>query len=178
MGFYLELGPAGQNEYREHSVPPVFWILYGLAGFALCCMFGAAYTLLGDLARAGSTFDRVLILSILSAVPFYLAIGVKLAWIKKFVRFDGAGLTVGFRLGKWEFWKRSTTWSSIQSIELVNQRPTANLAVRQHGDAQYHIRGHWRILVKEKAGKEFVADRHTEKEMLEPLYLALTSRLI
>jgi len=174
MGFYLELFPVtGEKEYREQAVPGVYWILFGLAGFALACMFGAAYTLLGDLARAGSTFDRFLIGSILSAVPLYLLVGIKMAWVRKFARYDTKGVETGYRLFGKAFCKRFTAWSEVKAVELVNLRPTANLAPRQHADAQYYIRGHWRLILAGKDGKEVVIDRHTEKEVLEPLYRAL-----
>lgn len=179
MGFYLELFPvAGETEYREQAVPNVFWILYGLAGFALACMFGAAYSLLGDLAKAGSTFDRALIGSILSAVPIYVLLGVKMAWVRKFARYDARGVEVGHRLAGKTLWKRFVPWAEVKSVELVNQRPTANLAPRQHGDAQYYIRGHWRLLLVTRENKEVVLDRHTEKEMLEPLFTDLRSTLL
>ncbi len=171
MGFYLELYPlSGEDEYREQAVPKVYWILYGLAGFALTCMFTAAYRLLADLVRMGDPWDLALVGLILSAAPIYFLLGIKMLWIRKFVRFGSGKIGVGFRMGRWKLCESSLPLESIQSVELINRRPSANLAPVQHGDNQYFIRGHWKVFVVAKNGKEIVLDRHTEKEALEPLW--------
>jgi hypothetical protein len=83
MGFYLELEPASTGEFTEKKIPSSFWVLYAIAGFALTCMFLTANSLLRDLARTGSDLDSLLVYSIVLAVPFYIAIGVKLLAFRK-----------------------------------------------------------------------------------------------
>ncbi len=188
MGFYLELrpnGPAAQEsatngyfaEFYEQTPPPVFWLLYGVAGFALVCMGLAAYSLLGDLAKSGSFFDTLLVACIFSSVPFYFLIGLKLVGFRKMVRISGDELVVGFQfLRKIRFAKRVNR-SQIKDISLINQRPRPNVAPGQHDDPQYYIRGHWRVVVELRNGKSIVVDRHTEKGALEPLSLSLMNWL-
>ena len=166
---------ADRPEFTESEVPYVYWVLYGLAGFALSCMGLAAYSLLWDLAQKGSWFDLGIIGVILAAVPFYLVIGAKMAFTRKFVRFEGDFLEVGFRFMGRPLWVLRTERSGISSVELLNLRTTPNLAAAEHDDPQYQIRGHWRIVVTAKSGKKMVVDRHTEKEMLVPLFEAISS---
>ena len=171
MGFYLDMTPAAAaGTYRETEVPKVFWMLYFFAGFALACMGAAAFTLLKDLISIGSAWDQAIVGIILAAVPFYLAIGFKLAFIRKFVDYRGDALRVGYAVWGKPLVERKVGRRDIVDIQLLNQRPTSNLAPKQHRDAQYYIRGHWRILVAKAGGKTLVVDKHTEKEALEPLF--------
>lgn len=179
MGFYIELNPVGDSgqEFRETEIPPVFWMLYLIAGFALLCMGLAAHTLLKDLARIGSGWDLAIVYAIISAVPFYFLIGFKLGALRRFVRFTDGTLAVGYQIGKTPFRERKIAKKQIQEILLVNLRPSPNLAPQRHLDAQYYIRGHWRVVALLKNGKRIALDRHTEKGALEPLYKNLCTWL-
>lgn len=177
MGFYLEL--RRQNtlplEFSEEEIPVSFWFLFIVAGFALACMGAAAFTLFGDLWNRGDGWDKLLILTIFSSVPFYLAIGFKLFCVRKFVQLDGDTLKMGFRIGNLRWALRKLTRSQIRNIDLNNRRPTSNLAPREHDNPQYYIRGHWRLMAQPTTGREFALDKHTEKEMLEDLNQAVVS---
>ncbi len=178
MGFYIEMTPSSTaGEYHEGGVPGVFWALYAFAGFALTCMGLAAHTLLGDLARVGGSWDRMIVWGILAAVPFYLAIGVKLLGLRKFAGYRGDELRVGFRLFGVPVLVKKAQRAETARIEIVNQRPSPNLAQKYHDDPAYQIRGHWRIIVTRKDDSRFVVDKHTEKGALEPLTAELQAWL-
>jgi hypothetical protein len=171
MGFYLDLKKAPDRpEYAEREIPSVFWVLYAIAGFALLCMGGAAYSLLGDLLRTGSAWDRLLVGMIVASVPFYLLAGVKLAGTRKFVAFAGDELRFGFRLFGWVVKQRRFSRTQISEVILFNRRPSPNQAPRSHQDSQYYIRGHWRVAIGTTPGKVITLDKNTEKAALEPLY--------
>ncbi len=174
MGFYIEMRksptPGG---FLESPPPAVFWALYAFAGFALGCMGGAAHTLLGDLAKSGSAFDRGLVWSIWAMFPVYLLIGLKLWAVRRFVLFEKDGITFGYHFFKRRFLERHVSRGDLADFNLVNHRPHPNLAPTQHEDSQYYIRGHWRVVVTNREGKDFVLDRHTEKGALGPLYREL-----
>ena len=171
MGFYIELKKADTNgrEFRETAPPQVFWTLYGLAGFALTCMGLAAHSLLVTLLNTGDPWDLVLVGSIFSAVPMYLLIGLKLVWMRKFIRFEENGVQLGLFVGKKPIVLKRIKREDITDVLLINQRPSENVAPIQHDDSQYFIRGHWRLLLNTKDGKSVVLDRHTEKGALHSL---------
>lgn len=174
MGFYFELKPAPQHGlFREEAVPGFFWALLGFAGFALACMGGAAYALLWDLATAGSVIDQILVGTILAFIPLYFVIGFKLAFLRRYVEYQGEEIRVGFFMGKRRWFEKRVPRSEIKEILLINQRPSRNLAPREHSDKQYYIQGHWRLLLLKKNGKKVLLDRHTEKPALEPLQKAV-----
>ncbi len=176
MGFYLELRKAvvdGSIEFREQVPPPVFWLLYFVAGFALVCMGAAAYALLGDLVRSGSFWDVLIVAVILSAVPLYLLLGLKLMSLRKKVLFTDDKITCGFQWRKRLFFRVEVPHSDAREVVILNQRPAPNVAPSHHDDRQYYIRGHWRVGIQLKNGKTVILDRHTEKEALEPLRLQL-----
>lgn len=174
MGFYLELKPvAGGGAYHEEGIPGYFWALFGFAGFALACMGGAAYALLWDLARSGSAWDQLLVGVIFAFLPFYLVIGFKLAFMRRFVDYRGEELRIGFQVGKSRWFEKRVNRKDIQEILFINQRPAGNVAPVQHKDKQYYIQGHWRLIALRRNGKKILIDRHTEKAMLEPLHKAI-----
>ena len=174
MGFYMELSPTQTpGEFAEKEVPPVFWVLYLIAGFALACMAGAAHLLLWDLAKSGSWFDILLVGTIFLAIPAYILIGIKLAGVRKFVWLSPGKLVLGFRFFGRPIVRKELREEDVAGIDLHNKKPTPNLAPEQHDDPQYAIRGHWRVSVKTKKGRDIVVDRHTENEALIPLAGAL-----
>jgi hypothetical protein len=179
MGFYFELKKTGSDnlEFREQGVPQVFWTLYGLAGFALTCMGLAAHSLLVTLLNTGDPWDLILIGSIFFSVPVYLLIGVKLLWVRKFVQLEPNQLALGYFVGSRRFTLKRLPKSEIKEVLLINQRPSSNVAPARHGDSQYYIRGHWRLLVNTKSGKHLVLDRHTEKGALHSLQSSLRTWL-
>ncbi len=171
MGFYIELKKTDnvEKEFKEQKAPQVFWTLYGLAGFALTCMGLAAHSLLLQLLTTGDYLDLLLVGSIISSVPIYVLIGIKLLWIRKYIRFLDTDLVIGYSLGNKYFNFKTINKSEIEEVLLVNQRPSANVAPAHHADPQYYIRGHWRLVIKTKLGKLITLDRHTEKGALHPL---------
>lgn len=172
MGFYLELQrhpePAGLT-YREDPPPAVFWVLYLFLGFALTCMGLAARTLLGDLARTGSTFDQGLVGLFVAFIPLYGLIGLKLGFVRRYVAIGGDTLRVGYRLGGRRLWERRLARRDIAAVEVVNQRPAPNNAPLHHDDPQYFVRGHWRVVARRRDGKSVTLDRNTDREPLLPL---------
>lgn len=171
MGFYIELKKAeGQvSEFREQKPPQVFWTLFGLAGFALTCMGLAAHSLLRTLLNTGDPWDLAMVGAILGFVPFYLALGIKLLWVRKFIVFKPDSLVMGYRLGNKAFNFKTVKKSEVAEFFLINQKPSANVAPAQHADSQYYIRGHWRLILKTQTGKLVTLDRHTEKGALHSL---------
>jgi hypothetical protein len=128
----------------------------------------AAWDLLLQLARSTEFWDQALVSMILSFIPVYLLIGLKLAWSRKYIRWNGEEIEVGYRLGRYRLFYRRIAKKDILRIELNNQRPSGNLAPIQHRDAQYYIKGHWRVVVVTKK-RSYVLDRHTDREALLPL---------
>ena len=176
MGFYFDLqASSGKGLYQETRVPTYFWGLFAFAGFALACMYGAAYSVMGDLAKVGTRWDKLVLFTILMSLPLYLLVGLKLLLVRKEVRFFGSTLEIGFRFGERFFWKKSVDKANVAEVCLENQKPAPNLAPRQHRDSQYFIRGHWRVRVIQRNGKAIAVDKHTERGALEPLYDDLTA---
>ena len=180
MGFYLEMQgvdsphPHSQaREFAEKTVPIVFWGLYTFAGFALLCMGFSAHSLLGDLARLGSQWDQVIVWAILSAIPLFIVIGLKMLGLRKFIRFDETTLRRGFRFFGRTLWEKKIPRNKVLSVDLLNRRPSPNIAPRQHEDSQYFIRGHWVVRLNLRGGKSLILDKHTEKGTLVPLYTEL-----
>jgi len=179
MGFYFEMSPQGAandsrvSGFAETQIPPVFWVLYLIAGFALLCMGLAANHLLATLLKEGTAFDRGIVSLIFFSVPFYLLVGVRFTFVRKFIAFETDSIAFGFRLGNLNLRKRTVRGEAVSSVELMNRRPTSNLAPKRHGDSQYYIRGHWRVGLILRSGKFVTLDRHTEKEALEPIYESL-----
>lgn len=169
MGFYIELQRTTPTEYSEKEVPGAFFSLYAIAGFALICMGVSAYALLGDLFREGSWFDRAIVLILGLSIPAYLAAGIKIFSIRKFVRFSGKSVSWGYQSFGRSWRVRSVTRDQVQAIELTNRRPSPNIAPRQHDDGQYYIRGHWQLILRTRDGKTHVIDKHTEKEAVSAL---------
>lgn len=169
MGFYIELAPVGPKRFQEGIIPPIFWILYAIAGFALLCMGGAAHAVLGDLLEIGSTFDQVILSLIFAAVPLYFLIGLKLLLVRKFVAFEGNHFKMGYLFAKKPVLVKKFSPQDVEDILLLNRKPSPNVAVRLHEDSQYHLQGHWRVILK--TGKKFLTiDKHTDKGALQPLY--------
>lgn len=179
MGFYIDLqrAPTAECEFAELGTPPVFWVLYAIAGFALSCMGAAAHAVMRDLARLGSELDVALVWAILASVPFYFLVGLKLVSVRKFVRFEGDTLEAGYRVFGHAIYHRVVRKDQIRGIALVNQRRAPNVAPGQHEDRQYYVRGHWRLVVQRASGRDLVLDRHTDEAALEPLRAALLSWL-
>lgn len=177
MGFYLELRPVAGSEtrpeFREQKPPPVFWFLYFITGFALACMGAAAFTVLADLAQKGSAIDQLFLLTFLTAIPLYVALGIKLAGVRKYVRLDADHVEVGYRLFGTVVLRRRFRREDVRSVELVNRRPTPNVGEWQHGDRQYLVQGHWVLRLAGQGKKSWPLDRSTEKGTLEELHSAL-----
>lgn len=171
MGFYIELKKTDDSgmEFRDQNPPPVFWTLYGLAGFALTCMGLAAHSLLFKLLTTGDLWDLVLVGCILSSVPIYILIGLKLLLIRKYIRFSDDLVMLGYKVGNYEFNLKNLHRSEISELLLANRKPSANVAPAHHQDPQYYIRGHWLLMLKTSHDKFVTLDRHTEKEALYPL---------
>ncbi len=170
MGFYIDLKPLSAGEFKETEVPFAFWALFAIAGFALLCMGLASHMLLADLVKAGNAFDFTLVALIFLSVPFYFLIGLKLVFVKKFVSIQSRTVRMGYKFGKKTFWQRLIPLSEVESVDLVNKRPTKNVAPVFHNDQQYHIQGHWRVLLNLKSKKTVVLDKHTDVDALKPLY--------
>lgn len=179
MGFYLELKKTDSQglQFKEQNPPPVFWTLYGLAGFALSCMGLAAHSLLFQLVSNGDPWDLLLVGSIMTAVPIYLGIGFKLLWVRKYILFSHDQVQIGYTIGSGSFTIRTLKRSDVVDVYLINQKPSSNVAPTHHEDPQYYIRGHWRLILKTKNGKLVPLDRHTEKGALESLLNSSTSWL-
>ena len=170
MGFYLELKACEDNRgYREAHVPAVYWFLFLFTGCALLGMGLSAHSVLGRLAAEGGAFDRALLAALGLALPFYLLVGLKLAFVRKEILFGDDSVESGYRVGSLWLFRRVIRREAIAEVQVVNHRPGTNLAVREHSDSQYHLRGHWRLVLKLKSGRVHTLDRHTEEAALEPL---------
>lgn len=168
MGFYLELTPR-ENEFRETRIPGVFWFLYLFAGLALFGMGASAFMILRDLVSQGSLWDQIIVAGILVFIPIYLLIGVRLLSIRKFVRMEGEALKKGYRLFGKELIARDIRRHEIENFELINQRPSPNIAPKEHDDSEYYIQGHWRVVARLKNRSLVALDRHNRKEALVPM---------
>ncbi len=179
MGFYIEMTRASKvPEYRENFIPFVYFGLVGFSALALVGMAAAAHSVLADLAAADASFwDKVLVYGPIACVPVLIALGVKLAAARKYIRFDGDTLEWGTRLAGKPLRVRRLTRAQIAGLELENHRPKSNLAPQHHDNPAYYIRGHWRLMLKTKEGNQIRLDRHTEREALIPLYDDLNSWL-
>lgn len=177
MGFYIDLKPVGPGEFKEKEIPFAFYALFGIAGFALLCMGLASHMLLADLVKVGTAFDYVLIGSIAMSVPFYLLMGLKLFFVKKFVSFRNGMIYYGFTFKGKTFYQKQIALKDIVNVELVNKRPTKNVAPVMHNNVQYHINGHWRLLLTLRNGKTAILDKHTDIDALKPMYDLLKSSI-
>lgn len=174
MGFYLEMRPRpeDESEFREDKAPPVFWFLYLVLGFALGCMGAAAFTVMRDLISQGSALDLALAGFFVVAVVVYVLLGVKLVAVRKFVRL-GEALEVGYRLLGRPVLVRRIEKKQIDSVDIINRRPSPNVARYQHDDPRYQIQGHWAVSVKGKSGQRVSVDRSTDRGALEDLFASL-----
>jgi len=170
MGFYIDLRPVKEGEFKETEIPFAFYALFAIAGFALLCMGLASHMLLADLVREGDVFDYLLIGTILMFIPFYFAMGIKLFFIKKFVSIQNEQVIYGFTFSGKTFYKKEFNIKDISKVELLNKRPTKNIAPVMHNNVQYHINGHWRLIVCLKNGKSITLDKHTDVDALNPMY--------
>jgi len=170
MGFYLELVRVPNKlEYRESQIPVVYWALYGIAGFALLCMGLSSHTLIIQLLKRDFWLDSLLGGAFLTVLPLYLFFGLKLAAIRKYIKF-GDDLEIGFRCFGYPIRRRNLRRSQILSFDLTRHRSSPNVGKFQHQDSQYHNRGHWRLLARMNSEKTVVLDRHTDGELLRPIY--------
>lgn len=172
MGFYLELDrrpTAGGFTYREKAPPPVFWVLYAFSGFALACMGLAAHGLLGDLAASGAWYDRALVGALYACVPGYVALGLWLALVRRYVTVEGGALRLGRTAGTVRLWERSYERGRFRAIALVNRKPTPNYATMESEDGQYFVKGHWRLVAWLADGGAVTLDKHTDREALTPM---------
>ncbi|MBI1859803.1 MAG: hypothetical protein HYR96_02665 [Deltaproteobacteria bacterium] len=172
MGFYFELEPVENGAFRETRVPMVFWGLYGLLGFALSCMLLASFTVLRDLQRQGSGIDLFLIAAFGSALAGFVGVGIKLVWVRKFLEFDNSCVRWGYRLGKFAPFTSSVPRSEIERFAIEHSGATPNRAPQLHGEQQYYIQGHFRLVLVSH-GKEHVLDKSTHSEVLEPILVSL-----
>jgi len=178
MGFYFEFQRSDDAGYwREPFAPPAFWTLYGIAGFALGCMGLASYATMGQLLSVGTLFDQVVLTLIALTIPAYAMLGIRLAWIRKFLVLQADGFTIGHRLRGWTLWSRQIARDQIVGFSYANPKPSPNNAPKQHSDGKYYIQGHWTLSVELKDGSKLRIDRNTEKDVLEPLKMSLDSWL-
>lgn len=175
MGFYIDLLPSQSDarEYVERSIPGVFWVLWAITGFALTCMVLAAGDVLKDLSRSGNLFDLSMLAVLGVLVLGFFLMGFKLVGMRKFLS-TGTSLRWGYRVFGKEVPLHQLSKDDIEEFNLVNRKPTPNLAVTEHDDSQYQIQGHWRLTVKNTSGKVWVLDRHVEKDAMAPLLRHLT----
>lgn len=172
MGFFLELGEEKPRYYAEARIPLIFWELYAVLGFALLCMGIAAFSIFSDLLSADQLLDKFLVGSFALFVVMYILVGIKLAWIRKFVDFSEDTVKWGFRAKNWILFSRQLPKKSVASFGLEHSSPTQNTAPQLHTDAQYYIQGHWRLILHAPE-RDFLIDRSTEREALEPLLIQL-----
>lgn len=171
MGFYLELSrKSPEPEYRENFVPFVYFGLLGFSALALVGMGAAAHGLLAQLANEGGAWDAILVYGPLACLPVVLLFALKLAGMRKYIRFEGDHLTWGYRLFGKPVLTQTASRDEVAGLEMENHRPKGNLAPRHHDDPTYYVRGHWRLLLVKKNGEKARLDRHTEQEALVPLF--------
>ena len=125
---------------------------------------------MAQLAKEGGVWDSVLIYGPVACLPFVLAMTVKLAGMRKYIRFEGPNLVWGYRLFGKPVFTHAVKAEAVATFELENHRPRGNLAPQHHDNPAYYVRGHWRLMLVEKNGEKHGLDRHTEKEVLLPLY--------
>lgn len=170
MGFYTEIAKGRPGFYLEGAVPPVFWTLFAIAGFALICMWGAAHSLLFSLADTGNWYDQALVWIFALMVVVYVGFGVKFAWVRKFVHFEGSRIAWGFRFGDRVVYEKQLEREEIAQIVLTNHKPSGNRGEQTHDNASYHYRGHWQIRAVLNSHGYVILDKNSDKEPLEPLY--------
>lgn len=151
-------------------MPFVYFGLLGFSALALLGMGAAAHNLLAQLANEGSRWDAILVYGPIACLPLVLFMALKLAAMRKYVRFEGEELQWGYRLFGRPVFARAARRSEIAGLVLENHRPRGNLAPKHHDNPAYYVRGHWRLLVSKKNGEKHLLDRHTEQEALFPLY--------
>ncbi|MCB0417218.1 MAG: hypothetical protein H6617_00515 [Bdellovibrionaceae bacterium] len=177
MGFYFEMQPAGDREFKEASAPPVFWTLYAILGFALACMSGAAFTILRGMAAKGDALDVALYYMFLSTLPLFLLLGVRLLWVRKFIALGDKTIQWGYRLGGWTLFKKTLSRDRVKQVLFLSRVPTPNMAPQIHDDQQYYFQGHWRLVLRLDSGKDVRLDRHNERAALEELFEWVSSWL-
>lgn len=174
VGYYLELEQINPDRFSEVRVPLVFWALYALAGFAMACMGTAAFAVLGDLIESGLFLDQLLVGAFALAIIGYGLIGVKLAFVRKFIEIHDGWVRWGYGLAGMEFFTRKAALSIIENILIEHSGNTPNRAQTFHEDIQYYVQGHWRLVLRAH-GREWLLDRNTDKEALQPLFAFLDS---
>ncbi len=174
MGFYFEMRQETPTEFKESKPLSVFWFLYAVGGFALLCMGLSAGSLLWQMAQSESIWDRLIFAAVLSFVPLFILCGLKLWLVRKFIQAYQGKLEWGFTFGKRPLWVRSLPLNQISKVDLTHEKRSSNLGQRQHGQTEYHIQGHWRVVI-ESGGKKYGIDRHTDREALLPLYHFLST---
>ena len=169
MGFYFELNRVSDQEFSESAPLGAYWFLYAVGGFALLCMGLSAWSLIWQMIHSREIWDQMLIAGVLSFIPLYVIVGLKLFAIRKYIRWDKGRLEWGYRLLKWPIFSRRVSEKDILGIEMVHQNRTGNLAPHIHENKEYYINGHWRIVLR-SAKKNWVVDKHTDREALIPLF--------
>jgi len=172
MGFYLELVPEQTRgkEFKEAAPPVSYWLLYAIGVFAFICMGTAAHQILGDLLNQGTVWDWMIFFILGLVVFLFLAVGFKMAALRRFVRIQDTELQAGFYCLGFPLILRQVTRDGVTDIVLVNQKPAPNMAPEYHDDPQYFIRGHWRSLVYVKGKRAILIDKHVEKAALKPIH--------
>ncbi len=170
MGFYFELHPTRSGVFSEVRAPTVFWTLYGLLGFSLTCMGAAAFGVFSDLVRSGDWFDRALIYGFGLTVILYGLVGIRLGFLRKFIRTSEYYIQWGHRMGTWQVTSRRLERTKLRAFEIVHSHPGANTAPTLHADTQYFIQGHYRLIAKDAHDRTWTLDRATEREALIPLW--------
>lgn len=177
MGFYLELRQSGkskhQNDFIEQAPPATYWALFLIGVFALVCMSLAAHSVLGGLLNQASFLDWILFFILFLVLALFVFIGLKMAFLRKFIRVRNKSLELGYYIGKIPLVMYRWHRNSVLALDIVNHRPAPNLAPQHHNDPQYYIRGHWRLVLKTNKNKVKVLDKHVEREALEALFLWL-----
>jgi len=171
VGFYLQLNQKEKAvEFCEGRIPGAIIFLYLFTGVALGGMALAAFSLLKDLLVTGVWWDQALVYAIIAMLPVYFFIGLRIFAVRKFVAYEDGRIRLGYRLAGWTLRKHFFPTSEIETIYLKNQRPSPNIASREHDDAQYYFRGHWRVGLQLRSGKQVNIDRHTERGALVSIY--------
>jgi hypothetical protein len=172
MGFYLEIvpEPLKREEFREVPPPKTYWILYGIAVFAVGCMMAAAYQVLGDLLSAGTVWDWLILGVLALVILLFGAVGFKMAALRRFIRLVGKQLQTGYFCFGYPIVLRKVNRDEVKEVSLFNHKPAPNLAPQFHDDPQYFIRGHWRVMVYPTRRRPILIDKHVEKEALESIY--------
>lgn len=171
MGFYLELVPnqARAKEFTEASPPASYWVLYAIGVFAVFCMGAAAHQVLGGLLNEATVWDWLIFFVLGLVLLLFVAVGFKMAVLRRFIRLQGAQLQTGYYFLNHPLVLRRASRNEVKEIVLLNQKPAPNIAPQFHDDPQYFIRGHWRVFVYPHSGRPILIDKHVEKSALDPI---------